>query len=236
MLSVVMPAFNEKDFLRSAVGDVVTGLRAQGHDAEVIVVENGSTDGTAALALELAGETNEIRVLSLPKADYGAALRAGLLAAGGEVVVNFDVDYYDLDFLDRAVKLILSEGGPVIVVASKRGAGSDDQRAAGRRLITSIFAGVLRFGFGLRVSDTHGMKAMRRAPLLSVVESCRFGTDLFDTELLLRAERNGLAVAELPIVVSDSRPSRTSIVRRGVRTVGGLVQLRIALWREHDRR
>ncbi|HUP68695.1 MAG TPA: glycosyltransferase [Acidimicrobiales bacterium] len=236
MLSVVMPAFNEADFLRAAVGEVVAGLRARNRDAEVIVVENGSTDATAAVARELEEELAEVRALSLPAADYGAALRAGLLAARGDVVVNFDVDYFDLDFLDRAVSLIEAAGGPTIVVATKRGAGAEDQRAASRRLITWAFGAVLRLGFGLKVSDTHGMKAMRQAPLLGVVEACRFGTDLFDTELLLRAERAGLAVAEVPIVVSESRPSRTSIARRAVRTIGGLVRLRLALWREQARR
>ncbi|PLS75901.1 MAG: glycosyl transferase family 2 [Actinobacteria bacterium] len=235
MLSVVMPAFNEADFLRPAVGEVVAGLRTRGHDAEVVVVENGSTDATPALARDLEAELPEVRALSLPKPDYGAALRAGLLAARGDVVVNFDVDYFDLDFLDRALSLIRSEGGPLIVVASKRGAGAEDQRAASRRLITSVFGAVLRVGFGLRVSDTHGMKAMKVGPLLGVVAACRFGTDLFDTELLLRAERGGHVVAELPVVVRESRPSRTSILRRALRTVGGLVRLRIALWRERGR-
>ncbi|HUR17704.1 MAG TPA: glycosyltransferase family 2 protein [Acidimicrobiales bacterium] len=232
MLSVVIPAFNEADFLRPAVEEVVAGLRRRGRETEVLVVENGSTDATEAVARELETELAEVRTLSLPSPDYGAALRAGLLDAKGDVVVNFDVDYFDLDFLERAVDLIHDDGGPVIVVASKRGAGADDQRAFGRRLITSVFGAVLRFGFGLKVSDTHGMKAMRRSSLSGVVEACRFGTDLFDTELLLRAERAGLAVAEVPVVVSESRPSRTPILRRAVRTVGGLVRLRIALWNE----
>jgi len=236
MLSVVMPAFNEAEFLRPAVGEVVAGLRSRGYEAEVVVVENGSTDTTAALARELETELNEVRALCLPTADYGAALRAGLLAARGDLVVNFDVDYFDLDFLDAAVSRLQADGGPVIVVASKRGAGAEDQRTISRRLITTFFAATLRFGFGLRVSDTHGMKAMRRAPLLDVVEACRLGSDLFDTELLLRAERTGLAVAELPIVVRESRPSRTSILRRGVRTIGGLARLRIVLWQESLRR
>jgi len=229
-----MPAFNEAGFLRQAVGEVVVGLRNRGAHAELIVVENGSTDGTGRLARELEAELSEVRVLSLTSPDYGAALRAGLLTATGEVVVNFDVDYFDLEFLDRAVALISAEGGPAVVVASKRGAGSEDHRSPSRRAVTAIFAAVLRLGFGLRVSDTHGMKAMRREALLDVVARCRLGTDLFDTELLLRAERAGLAVAEVPVVVRESRPSRSSIARRAIRTVGGLIELRIALWRERS--
>ena len=233
MISVVMPAFNEADFLETAVRDVASGLADRGHCAEVLIVENGSTDGTAALARRLAADLPGVRALSLPDPDYGAALRAGFLAAGGEVVANFDVDYYDLDFVDRCLGL-LTDGGPVIVVGSKRAEGADDQRAWPRRLITSVFAFVLRRGFGLGVSDTHGMKVMRRQPLVAVVERCRFGTDLFDTELVLRAERAGLSVAELPVAVRESRPARTSILRRAVRSVGGLVRLRLALRQRHD--
>jgi len=231
-LSVVMPAHNEEDLLDKAVHAVVDGLRDRGRPFEVLIVENGSSDRTAAIAAALAEEMDEVRALSSPEPDYGRALRAGLLTAAGAVVVNFDVDYIDLDFLDAALAEVAVEGGPVVVVGSKRGAGSHDERVPLRRLVTSVFSLILRFGFGLRVSDTHGMKALRREPLLPLVEACRFGTDLFDTELVLRAERAGLPTAELPVTVEELRPSRTPIARRIPRTVGGLVRLRVALWRE----
>ncbi|HET7490022.1 MAG TPA: glycosyltransferase family 2 protein [Acidimicrobiales bacterium] len=231
MISVVMPAFNEAEFLEPAVREVVDGLAARGRDAEVVVVENGSVDGTAVIARRLADEVPSVRALSLPDPDYGSALRAGFLAATGEMVANFDVDYYDLDFLDAAVKT-MADGGPVIIVGSKRAEGADDQRAWPRRLVTSVFTLVLRRGFGLHVSDTHGMKVMRRQELLPVVERCRLGTDLFDTELVLRAERAGLAVADVPVAVRETRPSRSPILRRALRTVRGLARLRLALWRD----
>jgi len=231
-LSVVMPAHNEEDLLDKAVHAVVDGLRDRSRPFEVVVVENGSRDRTAEIATSLAEELAEVTALSSAEPDYGRALRTGLLAARGQVVVNFDVDYIDLDFLDAAVEAVRADGGPVVVVGSKRGAGSHDERVPLRRLVTSVFSLVLRFGFGLRVSDTHGMKALRREPLLPLVEACRFGTDLFDTELVLRAERAGLPTAELPVTVEELRPSRTPIARRIPRTVRGLVRLRLALWRE----
>lgn len=236
-LSVVMPAHNEEDLLDKAVHAVVDGLRDRTGAFEVgafevIVVENGSSDRTAAIAWSLAEEMAEVRSLSSPEPDYGRALRTGFLAAIGHVVVNFDVDYTDLGFLDAAVAEVRSPGGPVIVVGAKRGAGAHDERVLSRRLVTAVFSLLLRHGFGLKVSDTHGMKAMRREPLLPVVAACRFGTDLFDTELVLRAERRGLPTAELPVTVEELRPSRTPIARRIPRTVAGLVRLRLALWRE----
>lgn len=228
-----MPAHNEEGYLEAAIKTVVTGLGTDRHDFEVVVVENGSADRTGAAAERLAAEYDTVRVLRLPQADYGAALRTGFLAAQGDIVVNFDVDMVDLDFLDRAVAR-MAEGPAAIVVGSKRAAGAEDERGVLRRLITATFAFVLRAGFGLTVSDTHGLKALRREPLVGLVEQCRFGQDIFDTELIIRAERAGLAVEEIPVRVTDQRPPRTPIARRIPRTIRGLAQLHGAL-RHPDR-
>ena len=168
--------------------------------------------------------------VSDPTPDYGRALRRGLLSARGEVVVNFDVDYYDLEFLDRAVALVHDGAG--IVVGTKRGVGAQDDRPLPRRVVTWTFATLLRLLFGLRASDTHGMKALDRALVVPLAERCQLGTDLFDTELVLRAERAGIVVAEVPVRVEERRPARSPIARRILRTLVGLRQLRLALREE----
>jgi glycosyltransferase involved in cell wall biosynthesis len=231
LISVVMPAHDEEAFIASAVREVAEGMRSRG-PFEVVVVENGSTDATAAVAKGLLDEIPELRVLSLGAADYGKALRKGFLEATGDVAAFFDVDYYDLGFLDRAVALMDGPDGPAVVVGSKRGPGAVDTRPWLRRMVTLVFSTILKVGFGLGVSDTHGMKVLRREPMVPLAEACRFGTDLFDTELILRAERAGLKSGEVPVVVQELRPSRSSIARRIPRTVANLVRLRVALWRE----
>ena len=174
----------------------------------------------------------EVRVEHHLEPDYGRALRAGLLSARGEVVVNFDIDFFDLDFLDAAVARVNADNGPAIIVGSKRGAGSNDDRAPLRKLATAVFSTLLRVGFGLHVSDTHGIKAMRRAAVEPFARLCRSGQDLFDTELILRVEHAGLRTAEIPVGVYELRPARTSIMKRVPRTLLGLVKLRITLSRE----
>ena len=228
VISVVMPAHNEEAYLEPAVKAVVTGLGARRLDFEVIVVQNGSTDATSAEAARLAAAYGPVSVLDRPTADYGEALRAGFLHSTGEVVVNFDIDLVDLDFLDRALD-VMADPAVTVVVGSKRSPGADDRRGPARRLVTTTFSYVLRHGFGLRVSDTHGLKALRRQPLQGLVAACRFGQDIFDTELIIRAERAGLVLDEIPVAVTDTRPPRTPITRRIPRTLTGLGRLWLAL-------
>ena len=230
-VSIVMPAFNEAEILATTVKSVVDGLRARGEDFEVLVVENGSTDETFSIAQQIAAELPEVRIEHRDQADYGRALRAGLLDARGEVVVNFDIDYFDLDFLDAAIGQVLADGGPAIVVGSKRGEGANDSRDPLRKFATGVFGTILRVVFGLRVSDTHGIKAMRRAVVEPYAQVCTFGQDLFDTELILRVERAGLRTAEIPVEVHELRPARSSFLSRVPRTLRGLCRLRWALWK-----
>lgn len=233
MLSVVMPAHNEAGYLETAVREVHDGLQARGHAVDLLVVENGSTDDTRAIAQRLADELVGVRVASRAVADYGAALREGLLAARGEQVLTFDVDYYDLGFVDQALALLQSgTDSPVIVVGSKRAPGAVDERPWPRRLVTAVFSWLLRVVFSLSVSDTHGMKVLQRGPIEAIVRGCRYGTDLFDTELVIRTERAGLPVVELPVRARERRPSRTPIWRRVPRTLVGMVVLRWTLGRE----
>jgi glycosyltransferase involved in cell wall biosynthesis len=227
-LSIVLPAHNEVTLLGSTVTNLATGLDERGRSYELVVVENGSHDGTLRLARLLAAQLPPIRVLTMPVGDYGAALRAGFRAARGAVVVNFDVDYYDLAFLDKALEL-LAGTGCAVVVASKRAPGALDRRPLHRRVVTLVFTTLLGRLFGMSVTDAHGMKAMRREQLATTVEQCVMTRSLFDVELVLRASRAGLEVREVPAVVIERRPPRSAITRRSIEALVGLARLAVVL-------
>lgn len=224
-ISVVIPVHNEEAILVHTVETVLAGLRGLGFEScEIILCENGSSDTTSHLAQDLVDEYPEVKLLALAEADYGAALRMGFLAAGGEVVVNFDTDYYDLEFLSIALGVDAD-----IVVAAKGILGSHDTRVLLRRVASRFFGWLVRRLVKVGVSETHGMKLMRREPLLPLVHDVRATKDLFDTELLIRAERAGLVIKELPIRTEELRHSRSGILRRIPRTIWGLVKLRSQL-------
>jgi glycosyltransferase involved in cell wall biosynthesis len=224
-LSIVLPAHNEVTLLGSTVTNLVSGLAGQEMSYEIVIVENGSTDATLLLARKLAEAVPGVRVLAQAVGNYGAALEAGIRASRGGIVATFDVDYYDLAFLHRALELLATTDAGV-VIASKLAPGSDDQRALPRRAMTFVHMLVLRHLLGLQVSDVHGMKVIRRAQLLPVIESTVLRDSSFDVEYVLRAERAGITIEVLPAVVVELRPPRTPVVRRALRSFADLLRLR----------
>ncbi|HEY3375455.1 MAG TPA: glycosyltransferase family 2 protein [Candidatus Aquicultor sp.] len=229
IISIVIPVYNEEGFLPTAIPDICAQLHTTDVAYELILCENGSTDNTIGIARALKEEYDGVRVLSIDHADYGRAMRAGMLAARAPYTIIFDVDYYSIDFLREALPLLESYD---IVIASKLAPGTDDRRSIFRKLITRSFSKVIRMAFSTKTTETHGIKAFRTDTVLPVIERTQLAKDLFDTELIIRAERSGLAIKELPITVEERRPARSSIFKRIPRTVVGLGLLRYYLWKE----
>ncbi len=194
-------------------------------DAEILIVENGSADGTAEVTRQISTDP-PVRVISLDEPDYGAAMRHGFLASDGDWVVNFDIDYFSGDFL----RTVLDQPRDVdLVIASKRDPESKDRRPLVRRLATLVFNLMLRTILSSRVSDTHGMKGFRRHLVDDLAPQVLSTKDLFDTELVIRAERAGYHIVEVPVEVVEMRTARSSLVKRVPRTIKGLFRIRRTL-------
>ncbi len=229
-ISVVIPIHNEAAFLLDALERLFVELEEVAADVDVCLAENGSTDGTPAVAAALADRRSDVSWLHLDLADYGAAMRAGFMAARGDWIVNFDIDYFSGEFLEA----VLASPADV-VLASKRAPSATDLRSPVRRLATRVFNLLLRIIFRSRVSDTHGMKGVRREVVAVIGPRVRSTKDLFDTELVIRAERAGYRIAEVPARVVEQRQAKSRLVSRVPRTLAGLLRLRWWLWREEKR-
>jgi glycosyltransferase involved in cell wall biosynthesis len=228
-ISVVIPVHNEEAILVDTVGHIRDGLAQMPIDSfEIILCENGSSDSTSVIAQALTDQHPEVKHLSLDSADYGAAMKMGFLAATGEIIVNFDADYYDLEFLSVALSTDAD-----IIVAAKGILGSHDTRVFIRRVASRTFGWFVRRMVKVNVAETHGMKLMHRAAVVDLVRQVRSTKDLFDTELLVRAERAGLRISELPITTEELRHSRSGILRRIPRTIWGLMRMRALLRTKH---
>jgi len=224
--SVVVPVHNEADYLPEALVELFQELATVAADTTVLIAENGSTDGTADEVKKAMQQYPSLSLISLPTPDYGAAMRDGFLATTGDWAVNFDIDYFSGDFLNTVLEVGI---GADIVLASKRAEGADDRRSPFRRFGTWTFNQILQFGLGSEVSDTHGMKAVRRSVVSDVVPRVRSTQDLFDTELVVRAERAGYRIVEVPAVVEEKRATKTGLITRVPRTLRGIAAIRKTL-------
>jgi glycosyltransferase involved in cell wall biosynthesis len=229
LVSLIVPVFNEEEMLAAAMREIIAGFAALAIPFEVILSENGSMDRTPQLVDGLARDDDRIRVVHLPVPDYGQALRQGFLAARGDFLVHFSVDWMDFGFLQAALSRAPEYD---LVLASKSATEKSDLRPWFRRLGGAAFHGLVRWLFGVPISDTHGIKLMRRECVIGLVHRCRFNGDVFDTELVVRAFRAGLRICEIPVYVHEKRPSRVGVLKRAGRGLTQLVRLRVVLWKE----
>jgi len=225
-ISVVIPVHNESDYIAGAIEELFDEIADLPASITVLIAENGSTDGTADEIRRLMPTYPNLALLELPTPDYGAAMREGFLATDGAWVVNFDIDYFSADFL----RSVLDVGPHVdLVLASKRADGADDRRSPVRRFATYTFNQILRFVLSSGVSDTHGMKAIRRRVIDEIAADVISTQDLFDTELVVRAERADFQIVEVPALVEEKREAKTSLATRVPRTLKGVWRIRGSL-------
>jgi len=227
--SIVIPIFNEEEILEESTNAIFSLCKRMEIDFEIIFSENGSTDKTKVIAEELTNKHREIKIISNPEPNYGNALKTGFKIAKNDLVISFDIDYYSESFLREALKLESEYSG---ITASKRLGSSEDGRRFIRRLATNFFVILLKTLFGTKLSDTHGMKAIKKSEIEKFLPKVVSTQDIFDTELLIRIEKNGGKIKEVPAKVNEIRPSVSLIYKRIPRTLKSLIKLRIIFYKE----
>ena len=227
-VSIIIPIYNEEAILHSAVVDLVDRLSEIDEPYELILAENGSVDDTVAIAQELTERFSQVKLRSLGQPNYGEALKQGILAAQGEFVICDEIDLCDTDFHRRALAL-LETGEADFIVGSKTMAGASDERPMMRHAATLVMNGLLRAATGFKGTDTHGLKAFRRVPVSEIARQCLIDKDLFASELVIRAERAGIRMREIPVRVLEKRPPSIHLFRRVPNVLKGVAKLFVAI-------
>ena len=227
--SVVVPIYNEEEILLDSCNKILKICKKMEMDFEIIFSENGSTDETLKLINEFSLDKSECKVISNKVANYGIALRNGFQEARNDMIISFDIDYFSEKFLLDSLSL---EKKYSAITASKRLNESEDGRKLVRRIATNFFVLILKILFQTSMSDTHGMKGIRRSSCEEQIQNVVSTQDLFDTELLLRIERSGEYIHEVPAMINEIRPSVSVIYSRIPRTIYSLIKLRIQLFKE----
>jgi glycosyltransferase involved in cell wall biosynthesis len=217
-ISIVIPIYNEQAILEEAVTEVRRRLEPLGWSYEIILAENGSKDRTIEIGHELAAKfgdpsDGQVKIISMGEPNYGKALKQGILLARGEIVICDEIDLCDTDFHKRAVE-ILETGAADLVIGSKLAAGAADERPLIRHAASVAYSALLKIMLGFRGTDTHGLKAFRRTALLDTVRACLVEKDVFASEFVIRADRGGVLIREIPVTIKEKRPPSINLFKR----------------------
>jgi glycosyltransferase involved in cell wall biosynthesis len=227
-VSIVIPVYNEEGILRGSVLELEEKMRRFGWSYELLLCENGSRDRTIEIGKELETEHPQVRMLSIGQPNYGLAMKEGILAARGTYVVCDEIDLLDTEFYARAMAL-LERSDTDLVVGSKAMVGSNDQRPLFRRAATRVYNGMLRAVCRFPGTDTHGLKAFRREALVETARRCVLDRDVFASEFVIRAHREGKKVVEIPFAVREKRPPSIRLLKRVPHVIKSVAKLAISV-------
>ena len=217
-LSIVIPVYNEAENIYPLVEAVFDVLSADPDFLELLFVDDGSRDHTAAMILELAGFEPRIRLVRHEcNRGLGAAIRTGLLAAAGDLILYTDADLpFDFAVIPRLVSLATHDN-VLIGCRANRGEGMR------RWLLSKSYNLLCRLALGLRVRDVNfACKVIPRRALfgMRLVSEGSF----IDAELLLECRRLGFGITEFPLTYYPRMRGRSTLSRGRV-IVGILVEM-----------
>ena len=227
--SIVIPAYNESARIPATLNSVVKCIRERGWNAEVIVVNDGSTDATAQVVRDFARTAPELRMLENPgNRGKGYSVRAGMLQAQGEILLFTDADLSA--GIGEAENLFAAIRNGADIAIGSRWLGSSRQthrQPLYRQFFGRCFNVVTRLVMRLNFADTQcGLKAFTRKAAHSVFPLQTIERWGFDPEILLIALRRGLRVVEVPVSWAHDKRTRMSYLRDGLRMLQEIAQIR----------
>jgi len=233
-LSIVIPAYNEEARITSTIRDIVGYCRTRRVSFELILVDDGSQDGTSAEGRLLSAEFLEVRLIRLAT-NYGKgyAVRTGVMNAVGETILFADADgatpICEVERLEAAL-----ESGADMAIGSRalRGTGVQVHAKLYRRLIGRSFHFLVERLADAGVKDTQcGFKLFRSQVAHDLFSRVRMNGFSFDVEVLLMARQRGYRVAEVSVNWAHQPGSKVRLTLDSLRMAADLVRIRTRCFR-----
>lgn len=214
-VSVVFPAYNEADYLEPAVEKVTQALNEFTKSYEVIIAEDGSTDGTAERAEELAQKYPYVKHIHGEKRlGRGTALNNAFRQSRGKVLVYMDLDLAtDLKFLKPLIESVAVLDFD-FATGSRMMPESKVERTLRRSISSKSYNFLVRQILGSKLRDHQcGFKAFRREPAMQLINEVRARHWFWDTEILVRAQRKGYTIKEIPVEWKSGRKTKVNLFK-----------------------
>ena len=215
LVSVILPAYNEVNQLETAVTKVSQSLTEASFAFEIVIAEDGSTDGTAELSEDLARKFSYVRHIHREKRQgRGTALNNAFQQCRGKVLVYMDLDLAtSLKSLKPLVDAIAVDGY-AFSTGSRMLRESTVERTFRRTLSSKSYNFLVRHMLGSKVRDHQcGFKAFRREAVLSLLGEVKATHWFWDTEVLVRAQRRGFKVKEIPVNWTSGKDTKVNFAK-----------------------
>ena len=232
-VDVVIPVLNEAHVLANTVEKVVAFLRQNFRCSwNLVIIDNGSNDGTQDVARGLCKQYPELRFLHLTQRGRGRALRHAWLQGRAQVVCYMDVDLSTgLEHLPELIGEVADEGYD-IAIGSRLLPDSQTTRSRKREVISRIYNIFIKAVLFTKFSDAQcGFKALSRRAVEQIIPQVADQSWFFDTELLVLAEKQGYRIKDIPVVWLEDDDSRVKILQTGWDDIKGVFRLRKQLWK-----
>jgi len=231
VVEIVIPVLNEAHVLEQSIATLREYLQdTLPYDWRIVIVDNGSTDGTSGLARRICQRHADVAVLTLAESGRGRALRHAWMASTADAVCYMDVDLStELRFVQPLLAAILEEGYDV-ATGSRLLAESRTDRSPFREVLSRTYNWLVRTMLRTQFSDAQcGFKAMSLAAVRHLVPQVRDESWFFDTELLTLAEKQGFRIADIAVAWNEDDDSRVKILRTAWDDIQGILRVRRTL-------
>ncbi len=222
-MTVIVPVYNEPGDIRRAIEKISSTLN--GTDYEIIIAEDGSDDASGIVK---GMKAKRVRVLhSKERLGRGTAINRAIAEAKSDIVVCMDIDLSsDISKTRRLIEGI--ENGAAISTGSRLMGGSRTKRSRKREILSRGYNFLVRQFLGSKVIDHQcGFKAFRKSAILPLLDTVKDKHWFWDTELLVRAQRAGLAVDEFPIEWKEEGGSKVRVLKDTMAMALGIVRLAV---------
>ncbi len=213
LLSVIVPCYNEAENLMplyEKISPHLDGIIGTGN-WQLVFISNGCKDQTPQIIEDIQGRCPATFFIKLKKPDYGNALHTGLMNARGEYALIINVDFWHAAFISWAWR---QKGNYDLIIGSKRADPYLDQRPKYRQSLSWGLNGLLQFIFGAVTTDTHGQKLICMQSMRPILDRCVMRRGQFDTEFVLKSQKAGLKIAEVPVPIVESRKQKNLMIKK----------------------
>lgn len=228
-VSLVIPMYNESSIIDDAIKTFSEYLKSKYEDWELIFVDDGSKDGCGDAVRKASEEEPRIRLAGYPdNRGKGCAVRTGMLAANGDIVVFTDCDNaYGEDAVGRMIDMFSENDADVIIGSRNLSKDGYKDYTFIRRIASKTYIKVIAIAAGFKLSDSQsGIKGFRREAAQKIFRNCEVDRFAFDLEAIMIAQKAGFKIAEMPVTIINHRESKVRVLRDALKMLSDVRKMK----------